>query len=221
VFITPTNGKDDNDLHYLLHYADSFRLTKLPNGDVIRGSGRAVIFADILDAVLADIPKAAAVSLSLTVLTVFLAFGRGKAALEVVGSLAVGLLWLMLLLYLGRIKINFFNFVALPITFGIGVDYAVNVMQRVLNGGGVIPAMRSTGGAVVLNSLTTTLGYLALLGSVNQAVRSLGVIAVLGEVCCLAAAMLALPSWLMWRERVREERTSHVPSGAPREATGG
>ncbi|HEY1418506.1 MAG TPA: MMPL family transporter, partial [Myxococcaceae bacterium] len=89
VFITPTDGKDDNDLHYLLRWADSFRLTKLPNGDVIRGSGRAVIFADILDAVLADIPKAAAVSLSLTILTVFLAFGRGKASLEVVGSLAV------------------------------------------------------------------------------------------------------------------------------------
>ncbi|HET6983037.1 MAG TPA: MMPL family transporter [Myxococcaceae bacterium] len=221
VFITPTDGKDDNDLHYLLHYADSFRLTKLPNGDVIRGSGRAVIFADILDAVLADIPKAAAVSLSLTILTVFLAFGRGKASLEVVGSLAVGLLWLMLLLFAGRIKINFFNFVALPITFGIGVDYAVNVMQRVLNGGGVIPAMRSTGGAVVLNSLTTTLGYLALLGSVNQAVRSLGVIAVLGEVCCLAAAMLFLPSWLLWRDRVRQDRRAHLPSAAPREATGG
>ena len=220
-FITPTNGKDDNDLHYLLRWADSFRLTKLPNGDVIRGSGRAVIFADILDAVLNDIPKAAAVSLSLTVLTVFLAFGRGRAALEVVGSLVVGLLWLALLLYVFRIKINFFNFVALPITFGIGVDYAVNVMQRVLNGGGVIPAMRSTGGAVVLNSLTTTLGYLALLGSVNQAVRSLGLIAVLGEVCCLAAAMLFLPSWLRWRDRIRQERTAHLPSTQPHEATGG
>ncbi len=221
VFITPTNGKDDNDLHYLLRWADSFRLTKLSNGDLIRGSGRAVIFADILDAVLNDIPKAAAVSLSLTILTVFLAFGRGKAAMEVVGSLGIGLLWLMLLLAVGHIKINFFNFVALPITFGIGVDYAVNVMQRVLNGGGVIPAMRSTGGAVVLNSLTTTLGYLALLWSVNQAVRSLGLIAVLGEVCCLAAAMVALPSWLMWRERVRLERTEHLPSATPREVPGG
>jgi len=221
VFITPTEGKDDNDLHYLLHYAESFRLTRLPNGDVIRGSGRAVIFADILDSVLSDIPKAAAVSLSLTILTVFLAFGRGKAALEVVGSLAMGLLWLMLLLFLAGMKINFFNFVALPITFGIGVDYAVNVMQRVLNGGGVIPAMRSTGGAVVLNSLTTTLGYLALLGSVNQAVRSLGSIAVLGEVCCLTSAMLALPSWLLWRDRVRHEREARLPSGTPREVPGG
>ena len=95
------------------------------------------------------------------------------------------------------------------------------LLQRVQNGGGVIPAMRSTGGAVVLNSLTTVLGYLALLGSVNQAVRSLGMIAVLGEMACLVAAMITLPSWLLWRDRMREERTAHLPSGTPREATGG
>jgi predicted RND superfamily exporter protein len=219
VFITPTDGKSDNDLHYLLRFADSFRETRLPNGDVIRGSGRAVIFADILDSVLHDIPKAAAVSLALTILSVFLAFGRGRASLEVVGSLAIGLLWLMLLLAVFRLKINFFNFVALPITFGIGVDYAVNLMQRVLNGGGVLPAIRFTGGAVVLCSLTTTLGYLALFFSVNQAVRSLGMVAVLGEVCCLSSAMLALPAWLLWREKNREERQAHAPAPTGREVT--
>jgi predicted RND superfamily exporter protein len=32
--------------------------------------------------------------------------------------------------WLRHIKLNFLNFVALPITFGIGVDYAVNVMQH-------------------------------------------------------------------------------------------
>jgi uncharacterized protein len=219
VFITPTEGKSDNDLHYLLRFADGFRETRLPNGDVIFGSGRAVIFADILDSVLRDIPKAAVVSLALTILSVFLAFGRGRASLEVVGSLGIGLLWLMLLLAVFQLKINFFNFVALPITFGIGVDYAVNLMQRVLNGGGVLPAIRFTGGAVVLCSLTTSLGYLALFFSVNQAVRSLGIIAVLGEVCCLSSAMLALPAWLLWREKNREERQAGAPAPAGGEVT--
>src|SRR5262249_42173616 len=102
-------------------------------------------------------------------------------------------------LALGKVKMNFFNFVAIPITFGIGVDYAVNVMQRVLNGGGVLPALRLTGGAVVLCSLTTTLGYLALLGSVNQAVRSLGMVAVLGGGLCLCSALLLRPPG--WAER--------------------
>ena len=33
-------------------------------------------------------------------------------------------------LWLADIRLNFLNFAALPITFGIGVDYAVNVAQR-------------------------------------------------------------------------------------------
>ena len=79
---------------------------------------------------------------------------------------------------------------------GIGIDYAVNIVQRYLieGKGGVLQTVRQTGGAVVLCSLTTTLGYLALVSSVNFAVRSLGVAAVLGEISCLLAAVLVLPA---------------------------
>jgi predicted RND superfamily exporter protein len=102
------------------------------------------------------------------------------------------------------VKLNFMNFSALPITFGIGVDYAVNVVQRYRADGGrdVIRALRTTGGAVVLCSLTTILGYLALLGSANRAIRSLGLIAVVGEVSCLLAAVTVLPAlWLLVERR--------------------
>jgi len=58
----------------------------------------------------------------------------------------------------------------------------------------------------LLCSLTTTLGYLALLGSVNQAIRSLGLLAALGELGCLAAATLVLPSYLLLRERAHASR---------------
>ena len=54
-------------------------------------------------------------------------------------------------LSLKDIKLNFLNFVSLPITFGIGVDYAVNVMQRARADG--VARMHhiivETGGAVV------------------------------------------------------------------------
>ena len=33
-------------------------------------------------------------------------------------------------LHFAHVRLNFLNFIALPITFGIGVDYAVNIMQR-------------------------------------------------------------------------------------------
>jgi hypothetical protein len=102
-----------------------------------------------------------------------------------------------LFLILG-LKLNFLNFMALPITFGIGVDYAVNFVQRHRQNDGALPthALAACGGAVILCSLTTSLGYIALLESSNQAVHSLGLLAVLGEISCLMAAVLVLPSVL-------------------------
>src|SRR5262249_50024995 len=169
-----------------------FRSTTLPNGEVILGSGRAVIYADMLRTIVSDAPKAVVVSLVMTALVVLLTFRQGRRTAAVLATLLIGVTWLGALLVAGGVKLNFLNFIALPITFGIGVDYAVNVAQRYGREGsrGVLAVLRSTGGAVVLCSLTTTLGYLALLRSLNQAVRSLGVAAVLGELCCLLAAVL-------------------------------
>jgi len=193
------------DLRYLIRYSNSFRETRLPNGKIVRGSGRDVIFADVLQAVVHDIPRAVALSLGLTILTVLVTFRRGGwHALSVLFALLVGVAGEMLFLYFADVKINFLNFSALPITFGIGVDYAVNVAQRYRADGSrdILAALRTTGGAVVLCSLTTMLGYLALVGSLNRGIRSLGVIAVVGEVSCLLAAVLVLPAlWLLVERR--------------------
>ena len=142
-------------------YSDEFRETRLPNGKVVRGSGRAVIFADILKAVVHDVPRAVSLSLALTLLTVLLAFRRGGwHAASVLFALLVGVAGEAIFLYFAAVKINFLNFAALPITFGIGVDYAVNVAQRYRADGSrdILGALRTTGGAVVLCSLTTMLG---------------------------------------------------------------
>jgi predicted RND superfamily exporter protein len=193
------------NLRYLLRYSDSFRETHLPNGKVVRGSGRDVIFADILQQVVRDVPRAVALSLGLTILAVVVTFRRGGwHALSVLFALLVGVAGEVLFLYFAEVKINFLNFAALPITFGIGVDYAVNVAQRYRADGSrdILAALRTTGGAVVLCSLTTMLGYLALVGSLNRAIRSLGTIAVVGEVSCLLAAVLVLPAlWLVVERR--------------------
>ena len=99
-------------------------------------------------------------------------------------------------------RTNFLNFIALPITFGIGVDYGINIYLRYrLEGRGRVGrAVRATGGAVALCSLTTSLGYSSLLLAKNHALFLFGAVAVIGEVSCLSAALLALPAVLLvWR----------------------
>jgi uncharacterized protein len=192
-----------SDLHYLLRHADAFRETRLPSGKIVRGSGSAVIFADMLKAVVRDIPKAVSLSLGLTLIAVLATFGRTARSLAVLLALAVGMAGVAVFVWVAKVKLNFLNFAALPITFGIGVDYAVNIAQRYYADGkkDVAAVLRTSGGAVVLCSLTTILGYLALLGSHNQAIRSLGALGVAGEVSCLLAAVLVLPAlWLASRD---------------------
>lgn len=210
VYISPAVGSSLEDAHYLFRWADAYRKTELPGNRVVYGSGRAVIYADMWAAVIADVPLSIALSLLVTLVVVVAAFRASAASVAVLVSLSMGIAWTGAALALGGVKINFLNFVALPVTFGIGADYGINVVQRWLTDGrgSAIAAVRATGAAVVLCSLTTMLGYLALLGSTNFGVRSLGFAAFLGEVFCIVSSVLVLPSMLVLWDRRGKPRAS-------------
>jgi hypothetical protein len=55
-------------------------------------------------------------------------------------------------------------------------------------------AIRATGGAVVLCSLTTIIGYISLYVSSNRALNSFGAAMAISEITCVAAAVVALPA---------------------------
>ncbi len=214
VYIAPTENRSVRDVRYLRLWADAYREVTLPSGEVVHGSGRAVIFADMIESVIAESPKAIGLSFLGTALVVAISLSRGKnglfATFLVLGALVLGIAWMGGALAFAHIKINFLNFIAVPITFGIGVDYAINVVSRWRTEppGSVPRIVRETGGAVVLCSLTTTLGYLTLLRSINAAVRSFGLAAVIGEVACVLAALVALPAVLMVCEARGRRRSS-------------
>jgi predicted RND superfamily exporter protein len=216
LYVEATVGQSDSNLHYLLRWADAFRSTTLPDGRVVHGSGSPVIFADLLRSSLVDMPKSVLLSLGLTALSVALFFRRVRGTALVLGTLALALAWMIGAMAVAGVRLSFINFIALPITFGIGVDYPVNIAGRYLHDtrAGILAAVQGTGGPVTLCSLTTSLGYLALLRAHNQAVRSLGAVAVLGEVTCLGAALLFLPAAVRWWERRRAARLP-APRSAP------
>jgi predicted RND superfamily exporter protein len=213
VFVYPTqlaplwNGKN------LIRFADIIQKNKLPTGEVITASGDSVIFADLLRAVVRDGPRATVYAFFAVCLVVALIFRERRAILFIIGTLILGVLWMGGLVALFNMKINFFNFIAIPTTFGIGVDYGVNIYQRYkLEGKGSLPkVLKTTGGAVALCSLTTIIGYFTLIIAKNQALVSFGWIGILGEVTCLTAALLFIPAWVILMERKRESQ--EVDSG--------
>lgn len=221
VYLGPKKDESVWDGHYLLRWADSFRRTALPDGSVVQGSGRAVIFADVILAIVHDTPRAMLASLLSTVLIILITFRGKRDAFWVIGSVLVGFTWTIGILAVWKttyapetglivdgMKINFLNFVALPITIGVGVDYSVNVMQRYrLAGGDMRRVIVETGGAVVLCSLTTLVSYLSLTLSINGAIRSFGIAAAIGELCCMLNGVLVLPAVLYWLDQ-RKAKTA-------------
>ncbi|HVU02185.1 MAG TPA: MMPL family transporter [Polyangiaceae bacterium] len=175
-------------------------------------AGSLSVSADILSRIRRDGPLASLVAFLGVAATVLALFRASRTSALVLGSLVASVLWLLSLTVLFGVRINFANFIAFPITFGIGVDYAVNVVTRYVQDGerDVGLAVRSAGGAVGLCSLTTIIGYSSLLLAENRALFLFGVLAVLGEIVCLSTAVVALPAALESFRRHRERHGGHA-----------
>jgi predicted RND superfamily exporter protein len=208
VYIAPRHGRSVWDAKYLMHWANSFRHVNLPSGEVIHGSGRAVIFADMIYTIGQDAPRAIFVSALGTILIILVAFRGNRLAFGVFIPWLVGIASLVAFMYLKTIHLNFLNFVAIPITIGIGAEYAHNMVQRYrFEGPGKLRhVVRATGGALTLCSLTTSIGYFALMFSINRGIHSFGLSAAVGELTCIAATVLWLPALLAVLERHRANK---------------
>jgi predicted RND superfamily exporter protein len=178
---------------------------KGPNGESARVAGSLPISADILASIQHDGPLASACAFFGVVVSVVLLLRWRMTTLLVILSLTTGVLWLAAATMVLGVKINFANFIAFPITFGIGVDYAVNVLVRYEQGGrkDILEAVRSTGSAVALCSLTTIIGYSSLLLAENRALFLFGLVAVMGEIACLTVALTVLPAAILVLTRRR------------------
>jgi uncharacterized protein len=197
IIATAGIGYEVWDAHDTVRFANRVRDLRLP-ADVHLG-GASFVFADVLEAVLRDGPRATIASLLGAILVVLIVVGRNRHGfVTIVCGLGGTMLMLGCAALLG-LKINFLDFVALPITIGIGIEYAVNIAtrERQEGPGRGRAALQTTGGAVAICSYTTIVGYGSLLLSQNLGIRSFGLAAMLGELTCLAVALFLAPA-LLW-----------------------
>ncbi len=192
-----------SDGHNLLRIAKTTDNVTLEDGTLVHTASRSTVFAEMIRSMARDGPVASLASFAAVSLVVVLATSSLRGAVSVLLSLVVGVIWMIGGAAIADSKLNFLNFIALPITFGIGCEYPFNIFDRSrLLGGDVSMAVRRSGGAVALCSYTTTVGYGSLMFADNQALQSFGRLAMCGEITTLGAAMFVLPALLhVWKRR--------------------
>ena len=186
-----------SDGHNLLRIANSTDNVELPDGNRVLTASRSTIFAEMIRSMERDGPLATGASFIAVAFVVVFATSNRRGTIAVLASLILGVLWMLGWASWTGEKLNFLNFIALPITFGIGSEYPFNIYDRSrLLGGDVTKAVKLHTGAVALCSYTTVIGYGSLVLADNQALQSFGRLSIVGELSCLYAALLFLPSLL-------------------------
>jgi len=119
--------------------------------------------------------------------------------------LAVGVFQTFGILGILNLPLNPANMIALPLMLGIGVDYGVHIVHDYLDQKGPYRMSPSTAVAVLVDSLTTVVGFGALMIASHQGLQSLGRVLTIGVSCCLFTSMIMLPALLTWMTRHRPE----------------
>jgi predicted RND superfamily exporter protein len=164
-------------------------------GGTYDAAGADIVVADLLKDIEREGPRTTLFSLLGVCALVVVAFRSARERLLVIGTLISGVILMGGAAALLDLKINFFNFIVFPITFGIAVDYGANVVARIgERGGDILASLAEVGPAVALCSWTSIIGYASLLFTVNRALRSFGWYAMIGEVTSIACALVLLPA---------------------------
>lgn len=212
MYVFPDNRRELSQKANLQAFVDATREIQLPDGRTITSASEQTLILDTINLTIATAPRVILFAWVAVLLLVWISFPSLRATFTLMLTLTASLLMVFMGFYGLDQKLTFFNFIALPLTIGIGIDYGSNIYSRYqLDGEGSIRSvLRTTGGAVILCSVTTLIGYLSLLVANNLMLVYFGWLCLIGEVTTVFTAIVFLPAFLLWRER---KLTGISPSG--------
>ena len=115
------------------------------------------------------------------------------------------------------IPLNAANMISLPLMLGMGVDNGINIVYDYRLRRGRYRMSSSTAVAVILNTLTTMVGFAVLMLADHRGLQSLGRVLTIGMSCCLVSSLILLPAYLSWITRNRREETEEDAEPAAEE----
>ena len=195
-----------------MNFADDVQSLETKTG-VYHPSSDGVVYGTVLKTMLRDSRKVLLISLLSVTFFVFLDFRNWRKTAIVMLSIVVGVFWLLGLMLIFGIKLNFYNMIIIPAVMGMSIDNSIHIYHRYeeLGRGSLAKVLGSTGIAVMLASLTNASGFFGLLFCVHRGLYSIGLLAVIGVGTCLMSTLVFLPALLQFLEHIRFDRKTISP----------
>lgn len=210
VLVEPELSSARHDSQQIINSVNNMRIAADSIEKNVPMAGSFPVISDLMSIVIQDAPWITLLAFAFVFSLVLILFRDFKILSLTLFSLVTGVIWFLGFVVLFKWKVNFLNFLAFPITFGVGVDYGINIFQRYIQDEkkDILDVVENTTGAILLCCFTTVVGYFSLIIAQNQGFISFGRYAILGELTCLLAAVVALPSFLMYLNKKKLSKKS-------------
>ena len=159
-------------------------------------------------------------ALAVILVVLWLDFRSLAHAVLAVLPLALGMAQMLGLMGLAGIDLNPANLIGIPLIMGIAVDYGVHVMHDFLERPGPYRMSASTANSVLVDALTTILGFGALMVASHRGLESLGRVLTLGVTTCTITSLVFLPAVLTWLRPGNDLEQTGVEAAADEAAAG-
>lgn len=206
---------------YSNNSVDKFMITIYPSAQLYTDTDVLYRFVDATERVSQNTTGGPAVSVAwmrisardgrnaimLTLVIVFILlwidFRRPWFALMAMIPLALGAFWMVGIMQLSGMMMNFMTLMGVPLIIGIGIDDGVHIMHRWKYEGAkkLRTIFSSTGKAVLLTSATTMLAFGSMIFSVFPAWAWFGGSLFIGVGACFLTTVIILPGIIGWIER--------------------
>ena len=188
----------------LIKFAKEIGTVNIKSKDY-HAAGMAVIFADLAEIVLRDGKKFIIFAFLIILAIILIVFRSLRTTAFAMLPLVAGMIWMLGLMDIFGWQINFMNIIIFPVVFGYGISSGVHLINRYLESKSVVLAVRRTGAAIAASSITTLIGWAALLVSNHRGLESMGILACFGILAALLVSLIVMPAFLQVAKDFRKE----------------
>ncbi len=158
----------------------------------------SLVVADIIETMERDAPWMVACALAGSTLAVLLVIGLRRHGIVALACGLSGVVLMIAMCALAGLSVHFLDLIALPITIGIGIEYAVNLGRPRPRGRRARPAVpalhhRRRCLAVLVHD-DRRLQHADAVG--QRRIRAFGLAALFGEIACITMALIIAPALL-------------------------
>lgn len=175
-------------------------------GDGAYITGVPIIFKTLKGTIMRDSIIASIITFFLITFVCYLHFRDIKWVIIILASISISFIYTLGVMTILGLRFNFVNLGAIPLMFGIGVDYSVYIVQGYLRDDKDIKkSLARTGKSVLMCATTTAFGFGALMTMSFKGIASIGAVITIGVSMCLFSTIVILPQFISFFEGISKK----------------